>query len=91
MMKKIMITTLVVLMVLAGGFFSQLNAMTGQEVLENMDETMRANNKYMEQEMKLVSSRGSERSREIATWSRVEAGNEQMLVRFLAPADVAGT
>ena len=91
MMKKLMITTLVVSMVLAGGVFSQVNAMTGQDLLENMDETMRVDNKYMEQEMVLVSSRGSERSREIATWSRVEAGNEQMLVRFLAPADVAGT
>ena len=91
MRKRLIVMMLVAAMVFAGGLFNQLNAMTGQEVLENMDETMRADNKYMEQEMVLVSSRGSERSREIATWSRVEAGNEQMLVRFLAPADVAGT
>ena len=91
MRKRLIVMMLVAAMVFAGGLFNQLNAMTGQEVLENMDETMRVDNKYMEQEMVLVSSRGSERSREIATWSRVEAGNEQMLVRFLAPADVAGT
>ena len=91
MRKRLIVMMLVAAMVFAGGLFNQLNAMSGQEVLENMDETMRADNKYMEQEMVIVSSRGSERSREIATWSRVEAGNEQMLVRFLAPADVAGT
>lgn len=91
MRRKLFIVILLAVIIFAGGIFSQLNAMTGQEILEKMDETMEADKKYMEQEMVLVSSRGSERSREIATWSRVEAESEQMLVRFLAPADIAGT
>ncbi|MFN2364341.1 MAG: outer membrane lipoprotein-sorting protein, partial [Halarsenatibacteraceae bacterium] len=91
MRKKLIVLMLVTAVVFAGGLFSQLEAMTGEEILKKMDETMRADSKYMAQEMVLVSPRGSERSREIATWSKIADGSEKMLVRFLAPADIAGT
>jgi len=91
MRKKLIVVVMVTAIVFAGGLFSEIEAMTGEDILEKMDETMRADSKYMEQEMVLVSSRGSERSREIATWSKIEDGSEKMLVRFLAPADIAGT
>lgn len=91
MKSKLTIGLIVAILMMTGGFVGVAQGVSGSEILENLDETMRADSKYMEQEMVLVSSRGSERSREIATWSKVEEGSEQMLVRFLAPADVAGT
>ena len=38
-------------------------ALTGEEILGNLDETMKADNKIMEQEMILYTGSGSERNR----------------------------
>jgi len=92
MNKKFVIILMSLLFVLSVVVVGQVGALSGSEILEKLDENMRADNQYMEQEMVIVSSRGSERSRDLAMWSKVaEDGSEYMLVRFLAPADVAGT
>lgn len=91
MKGKLTIGLVVAILMMTGGFAGAVQGVSGPEILENLDETMRTESKYMEQEMVLVSSRGSERSREIATWSKIENDSEKMLVRFLEPADIAGT
>ena len=92
MNKKLITIFMSLLLALSFGVLEQAAALSGTEILEELDNNMRADNQYMEQEMVIVSSRGSERSRDLAMWSKIEDdGFEYMLARFLAPADVAGT
>jgi outer membrane lipoprotein-sorting protein len=48
---------------------------------------MQSNSREVVQKMTLVSAKGQERTRQVQMWSKTD----RMLVRFLAPADVAGT
>src|SRR5690554_4570929 len=67
-------------------------ALTGNEVLGNLDETMKADSKVMEQEMLLYTRSGSVRNRDVKLWNKLDTdGNRKMLVRFTAPANIAGT
>lgn len=67
-------------------------ALTGEEILGNLDETMTADNKIMEQEMILYTGSGSERNREVRVWNKTgEDGSKKMLLKFTAPASIAGT
>src|SRR5690554_2730633 len=67
-------------------------ALTGEEVLGNLDEIMKVDNKVMEQEMVLYTATGSERSRDVRVWNKTdEDGAKKMLLRFIAPANIAGT
>ena len=91
MKKMVLILAISGLLILTGGIANEVEALSGTEILNQLDETMRADNKYMEQNMIIVSAGGSERSRDMAIWSSVENDTEKMLVRFLTPADVAGT
>ena len=91
MRKRFIVIMLVLALILTGGLIQEVDALSGSEILEKLDDTMRAENQYTEQEMKLISARGSERTRDMARWSRVIDDTEQMLVRFLSPSDVEGT
>ncbi len=93
MKKKLLISWIAAVLILSVGILAgaEIQELTGSEIIENVDQTMRAENKHIEQEMTLISERGSERSRDMSMWSRVVNGSEDMLVRFLAPADVEGT
>ena len=91
MRKRNVVLMLALALILTVGLVQEVDALTGPEILEKLDDTMRAENQYTEQEMVLVSEGGSERTRDMAMWSRVINDKEEMLVRFLSPADVEGT
>lgn len=91
MKSKRVIGLILAVLFLIGSVSLPVFAQTGEEVLDNMETTMRADNKYMEQEMILKTGKGSERSRDLAMWTKRVDGSDKMLVRFLSPADVAGT
>lgn len=64
---------------------------SGLEILTKVDQTMKAETKVMSQTMTLITATGQQRTRELQMWSKQNANGDQMLARFLAPADVKGT
>ncbi|NLJ80865.1 MAG: outer membrane lipoprotein-sorting protein [Firmicutes bacterium] len=66
-------------------------APSAQDLLARLDQAARAEAKVMRQSMTLISPGGQERKREMMTWSKQSDQGDQMLARFLAPADVKGT
>ncbi len=63
----------------------------GPQILAKVDEMMGAQSKVMTQNMTIVAANGQERTREMQMWSRQMQGGDEMLAKFLAPADVRGT
>ncbi len=61
------------------------------EILNRVDGAMAAKSKIMKQKMTLIAANGQERTRELQMWNKKTAAGDQMLARFLAPADVRGT
>ncbi len=80
-MKRLLILGLLVALA------SSAAGASGEEILARLDETMQSNSREVVQKMTLVSAKGQERTRQVQMWSKTD----RMLVRFLAPADVAGT
>ena len=66
-------------------------ALDGNEVLAEVDTVMQSDTRSMNQTMTLYSSSGQSRTRELQVFSDSTSGEDQMLVRFTAPADVRGT
>lgn len=86
----------VTLLVLVVGLLSFVSygvwaAPSGSEVLANVDQAMKAESKVMSQTMTLITASGQQRTRELQMWSKQNPSGDQMLARFLAPADVRGT
>ena len=86
-MKKIYIAILLAGLLMAGtaGFSS---AMTADEVLDKMDQTMEHSNQVAVLSMTLTDKKGIVQNREIKMFQK-EGGKR--LIKFLKPADVKGT
>jgi outer membrane lipoprotein-sorting protein len=63
-------------------------AMTGEEVLDEVDKTMDSETRRSEIKMTIVNANGQKRERTVEIVSK---GDNKGLVEFLAPADVEGT
>ncbi|NIM50952.1 MAG: outer membrane lipoprotein-sorting protein [Gemmatimonadales bacterium] len=84
------ISNLALLGLLTGSLWAQQP--TGREIMERYKAQDRTQDLSAEQTMTLTNSRGGERERRLTYVTRTDAdGNRRMLVRFLAPADVART
>lgn len=73
---------------------SDLNAqdLTALEIMTKSDQEINSDNEYATLTMKLINSRGKERSRQIEQYIKTdEADNRSSLIKFLAPGDVKGT
>ena len=90
-MKKIWIYVVMALITVMSAFGAAAAPESGEVVLAKLDATMKAEQKYMEQEMVLVTVSGAERSRTVAVWNKIVDDEEMMLLRFLGPANVKGT
>ncbi len=89
MIKKVSVIMMIFL--LLGGSISAAERLDGEEVLRKLDQTLKTVSKFMSEEMILYTSSGSERSRTVEVWNKTEGNIDRMLVRFTAPADIAGT
>lgn len=63
----------------------------GNDILIQMDKNMKAESKYMEEKMVLITPTGQERSRQLAVWNKNSKGSEKMLLKFVSPANIEGT
>lgn len=83
----------VVVMLLVGIFAKGVVAqgLTGGEILQQVDNSMSSESKIMTEQMTLISASGQQRTRELQVWNKSSDNKDQMLVKFLAPADVRGT
>ncbi len=66
-------------------------AISGEEVMQKVDAHPSPTSLQGTMVMRLVSKQGKELTREIQVWSRKTGGEEKMLIKFVAPADVKGT
>lgn len=85
------ILTAVLLLSLGAGAVAAGTPLSGPQILATMDEAMGAQSKVMTQNMTIVAANGQERTREMQMWSRQVQNGDEMLAKFLAPADVRGT
>lgn len=93
-MRKINVfkfSVLVVCLVFLGINSMAFATPSGEEVLGNVDRAMTTDSKIMKQKMTLVAANGQERTRDLQMWNKKTEAGDQMLARFLAPADVRGT
>jgi len=90
-MKRLAGLVLIMVILLFTTNLSAVGAISGNEILTELDNTMKAESKYMQQEMLLYSTSGSERSRTLEAWNKAKDGTDQMLARFTGPANIAGT
>lgn len=66
-------------------------ALTGREVMDNVDKRNRAQDEVFTSKMTIISARGIQRERELITHLKAAEGDDdKTLMRFLAPADVKG-
>ena len=87
-MKKI-VTVFAILFATSLPAFAQ---MSGAEIMKKSDEMASSDNEQSVLVMRLINSKGKERSRNIKQFIRFdENDNRSSLIRFNAPADVAGT
>ncbi len=69
----------------------QAAELNGSEIIAQVDEMMQSDSKIMQERMVIANAAGQQRTREIQAWNKRSAHTDNMLVRFLGPADVAGT
>lgn len=84
----------VAFLLLVAGSFSEVvmaSNVSGPELLRQVDETMGSDSRTMSQRMTLFSASGQQRTRELMMQNKRTATEDNMLARFLAPADVRGT
>lgn len=85
------ITGIMLLILVIAGSMTAAAAIDGEEILSKMDETMKTESKFMEEDMILYTASGSERKRSVDVWNKTKDGEDKMLVKFTEPANVAGT
>lgn len=66
-------------------------AMTGQELAQRVYDRYVGNNSWAEVTMELVNRQGQKRLRKLTMISQDKEGKRYSLIRFLTPADIAGT
>lgn len=88
-MKKILILTLI--MIFTFGVFVLAEDLTGEDIITRVDQEMKVDNKFMQEEMILISGSGTERSRTVNIWNKQGEENDKMLVKFTKPANIEGT
>jgi outer membrane lipoprotein-sorting protein len=66
-------------------------SLDGKEIMEKVDSVLKADEKYMEEEMILYTSSGTTRKRTVSVWNKRVDDMNKMLLRFNAPADIKGT
>lgn len=88
-MKKVI--SLVIIMVFAFGIIATADEMTAANIILKVDQEMKVENKFMEQEMILVSGSGTERSRSLQVWNKAGDESKKMLAKFTEPANIKGT
>ena len=69
----------------------QATEMAGSEIIAQVDQMMQSDSKIMQERMIIANAQGQQRTREIQAWNKRSPGGDNMLIRFLAPADVSGT
>lgn len=93
-MRKLLeksVALLIFVGLLGVGSIAQAAPPSAAEILDLLDQTMGAEAKIMSQSMTLIAANGQQRTREMQMWSKQGTNGDQMLARFLAPADVKGT
>ena len=88
-MKKILIFTLI--MIFTFGVFVFADDLIGEEIISRVDEGMKVDNKFMEEEMILISGSGTERSRGLNIWNKQGQDEDKMMLKFTEPANIEGT
>ena len=66
-------------------------AISGEEVMQKVSAHPSPQTLQGTMVMQLIGKNGKSLSREIQVWSKKTAGEEKMLIKFVAPADVKGT
>lgn len=66
-------------------------AISGEEVMQKVDAHPSPSTLQGTMVMKLISKQGKVLTREVQVWSKKTEGEEKMLIKFVAPADVKGT
>jgi outer membrane lipoprotein-sorting protein len=78
-------------MLFAFGCGTEAADLTGSEIIDRVDTMMQSESKILKERMIISNAAGQQRTREIQAWNKRTSDKDNMLVRFLAPADVAGT
>ena len=89
-MKKIIVLSSLVL-ALAWMLPAQAQALTAREIMEKVDARDDGDNVTTEQEMILIDKNGSERVRQMKSFSKDKGRDTLRMIFFLAPADVKDT
>lgn len=88
-MKKVL--SLFLIMVFTFGITAAANEMKAEDIITKVDQEMKAENKFMEQEMILISGSGTERSRSLQVWNKEGEEDVKMMAKFTEPANIKGT
>ena len=88
-MKKVII--LLLILIVSSGVVIEAKELTGKEIIQRVDRTMKAERKYMKEEMILYTASGAKRVRKIEIWNDRSGEKDKMLVKFLSPASIEGT
>ena len=88
-MKKVL--SLLLIIVFAFGISAIADELTAEDIITKVDQEMKVENKYMEQEMILISGSGTERSRSLQVWNKKGDENDKMMAKFTEPANIKGT
>ncbi len=65
--------------------------LTGREVMEQVDDRPQGDDQVAEMTMTLIKSTGRQRVRKVKVWQKHYGDDTRSLMRFIEPADVAGT
>lgn len=87
-MKRKTVMTLIMVVLLSVPVFAE---MTGRQVMEAVDDRDTGEEQIAEMTMTLIKSTGRKRVRKVKLWQKEFGDGERSLMRFLEPADVAGT
>jgi outer membrane lipoprotein-sorting protein len=91
MSTRLRLAVMVLGMILVFNWGVQATELTGSEVIARVDAMMQSEGKILQERMIISNAAGQQRTREIQAWNKRSMDKDNMLVRFLSPADVAGT
>lgn len=91
MSSRFRLAIMILTVFLAFSWGVQATEMAGSEIIAQVDQMMQSDSKIMQERMIIANAQGQQRTREIQAWNKRSPGGDNMLIRFLAPADVSGT